>query len=88
MTSYESEADYIKDQLSSYRKGKKILKDYKLKICNELGIDHRGDLEKALEGMDEGIKYIERQKKNLNQLLKQKTAIFNCWYKRGKEPYL
>ena len=31
MTSYETEADYIKDQLSSYRKAKKILKDYKLK---------------------------------------------------------
>ena len=76
MTSYETEADYIKDQLSSYRKAKKILKDYKLKICDELGIDHRGDLEKALEGMDEGIKYIERQKKEFESTFKTENSNF------------
>jgi len=63
MTSYETEEDYVKDQLSSYRKAKKILRDYKLKITHELLMDHRGDLDKVLEGMDEGIKYIEKQKK-------------------------
>ena len=63
MTSYETEEDYVKDQLKSYQKAKQILRDYKLKIKNDLLIDYRGDLDKVLEGIDEGIKYTEKKRK-------------------------
>ena len=77
MTSYETEADYIKDQLSSYRKAKKILRDYKLKIAHELLMDHRGDLNKVLEGMDEGIKYIDKQKKEFELTFKNRIKKYS-----------
>ena len=77
MTSYETEEDYIKDQLKSYQKAKQILRDYKLKIKNDLLIDYRGDLDKVLEGIDEGIKYTEKKKrKEFCHILNEKKHSF------------
>ena len=35
-------------------------------------MDHRGDLNKVLEGMDEGIKYIDKQKKEFELTFKNR----------------
>lgn len=70
MTTYASEEDYLRDQVSSYLKAKKILKDYKDIISVELNHDYRGDRDKVLEAIDKGLKYLETEKKKVKSELK------------------
>ena len=48
MTVYDNERDYIKDQLSSYRKAKKELKKIIEAFLEHHRPDYRGDGEKIL----------------------------------------
>ena len=63
MTSYESHEHYVQDQIRSYRKAKKYMKELKERTCRELLLDHRGDLDKILLAIDKGIKSIDDDRK-------------------------
>ena len=79
MTTYASEIHYLEDQVSSYVKAKKLLKEYKNKIAAELYQDFRGDRDKVIEGLDKGIDYLERERKKvkleLNDLKNQLKGL-------------
>ena len=70
MTTYGSNEDYLKDQISSFVKAKKILKEYKNKIDTELLLDYRGDKDKVIEGLEKGLKHLNKEKKKLELELK------------------
>lgn len=63
MTVYDTERDYIRDQLSSYRKAKKelnkIIQDF-LVVSHE---DYRGDNEKIFSALCQSINFIDTERK-------------------------
>ena len=69
MTSYESEEHYLKVQISSFRKAKKILRKYQEKIDKELLPDFSGDRDKVLKGIEMGLKYLDAERKELQTTL-------------------
>ena len=62
MTTYATREDYLRDQISSFKKAKKILKQYKTQITREVMEDFRGDKEKVLKGIQKGIKYLDSKR--------------------------
>ena len=69
MTTYASEEHYLEDQIDSFAKAKKILKDYKKKIDTDLYKDFRGDKEKVLEGINKGVRFLEVERKKVKSEL-------------------
>ena len=63
MTSYACEEHFIEDQIRSYRKAKKYMKELKERTNRELLLDHRGDLDKILLAINKGIKSIDDDRK-------------------------
>ena len=63
MTSYACEEHFIQDQIRSYRKAKKYMKELKERASKELLLDHRGDLDKILLAIDKWIKSIDDHRK-------------------------
>ena len=63
MTSYTSHEDYVLDQIRSYKKAKKYMRELKEKISYELLAGLRGDSDKILLAMDKGIKSIDDDRK-------------------------
>ena len=62
MTTYATKEDYLWDQISSFKRAKKILKQYKTQITREVMEDFRGDKEKVLKGIQKGIKYLDSKR--------------------------
>ena len=69
MTSYASKEHFLQAQVESFTNAKKILKNYKNKIAAEILPDFRGDRDKVLEGIDEGLKYLEVERKKVKSEL-------------------
>ena len=69
MTTYATREDYLRDQISSFKKAKKILKQYKTQITREVEEDFRGDKEKVLKGVQKGIKYLDSKKEKIRSEL-------------------
>lgn len=65
MTSYETEEDYIKDQISSYKFAKRTVRRFKQEYLSKMLGDLRGDNEKVIEALNAAIKHLETQKKAL-----------------------
>ena len=63
MTVYDTELDYIKDQLSSYRKAKKELKKIIEKFLETSRPDYRGDDEKIMSALQSSIEYIDSERR-------------------------
>ena len=63
MTVYDTELDYIKDQLSSYRKAKKELKKIIENFLETSGPDYRGDDEKIISALNASIDFIDTERK-------------------------
>jgi len=63
MTVYDTELDYIKDQLSSYRKAKKELKKIIESFRETSYPDYRGDDEKILSALYAGIDFIDSERR-------------------------
>ena len=76
MTTYPNEEYYLQDQVSSCLKAKKILKNYKDIISVELNHDYRGDRDKVLEAIDEGLKYLDSKRKKVKSELKDYQSQF------------
>ena len=69
MTTYATREDYLRDQISSFKKAKKILKQYKTQVTREVEEDFRGDKEKVLKGVQKGIKYLDSKKEKIRSEL-------------------
>ena len=69
MTKYATREDYLRDQISSFKKAKKILKQYKTQITREVMEDFRGDKEKVLKSVQKGIKYLDSKKEKIRSEL-------------------
>ena len=76
MTTYPNKEYYLHDQVSSCLKAKKILKNYKDIISVELNHDYRGDRDKVLEAIDEGLKYLDSKRKKVKSELKDYQSQF------------
>ena len=63
MTVYDTELDYIKDQLSSYRKAKKELKKIIENFLETSRPDYRGDGEKIMSALQSSIEYIDSERR-------------------------
>ena len=63
MTVYDNERDYIKDQLSSYRKAKKELKKIIENFLENSRPDYRGDDEKIMSALHSSIEYIDNERR-------------------------
>ena len=63
MTVYDNERDYIKDQLSSYRKAKKELKKIIENFLENSCPDYRGDDEKIMSALQSSIEYIDNERR-------------------------
>ena len=63
MTVYDTERDYIKDQLSSYRKAKKELKKIIETYLEHYRPDYRGDGEKIISALNASIDFIDTERK-------------------------
>ena len=63
MTVYDTERDYIKDQLSSYRKAKKELKKIIENFLETSRQDYRGDDEKIISALNASIDFIDTERK-------------------------
>ena len=63
MTVYDTELDYIKDQLSSYRKAKKELKKIIENFLETSRPDYRGDDEKIISALNASIDFIDTERK-------------------------
>ena len=63
MTSYATEEDYIRAQLSSYRRAKKELKEIIRTYLESNLEDFRGDRDKVISALDAGVEYIDTQRK-------------------------
>ena len=63
MTVYETELDYIKDQLSSYRKAKKELKKIIENFLETSRPDYWGDDEKIMSALQSSIEYIDSEQR-------------------------
>ena len=77
MTTYLNHHEYLKDQLSSFRRAKKILKNYKENMENDCvfdGIDYRGDYDKVIEAMNEAQKFLNQEQKKISVELKNTRA--------------
>ena len=69
MTSYASKEHFLQAQVESFANAKRMLKKYKNKIANEILPDFRRDRDKVLEGIDEGLKYLEVERKKIKSEL-------------------
>ena len=63
MTVYDTELDYIKDQLSSFRKAKKELKKIIENFLETSRPDYRGDDEKIISALNASIDFIDTERK-------------------------
>ena len=63
MTVYDTERDYIKDQLSSYRKAKKELNKIIENFLETSRQDYRGDDEKIMSALQSSIEYIDSDRR-------------------------
>ena len=62
MTTYATREDYLRDQISSFKRAKKLLKQYKTQIMSVVLEDFREDKEKVLKGIQKGIKYSDSKR--------------------------
>ena len=69
MVKYASKEHYLQAQIESFANAKRILKKYKNNIAHEIAHDFRGDRDKVLEGIDEGLKYLEVERKKVKSEL-------------------
>ena len=69
MTSYASKEHFLQAQVESFANAKRMLKKYKIKIADEILPDFRGDRDKVIEGIDEGLKYLEVERKKVKSEL-------------------
>ena len=63
MTVYDTEEDYIRDQLSSYRKAKKELNKIVQDFLVNSHEDYRGDNEKIFSALCQSINFIDTERK-------------------------
>ena len=78
MTVYDTEEDYIRDQLSSYRKAKKELNKIIQDFLVNSHEDYRGDNEKTFSALCQSINFIDIERKQFygkhKDLLRKKGA--------------
>ena len=78
MTVYDTEEDYIRDQLSSYRKAKKELNKIVQDFLVNSHEDYRGDNEKIFSALCQSINFIDIERKQFygkhKDLLRKKDA--------------
>lgn len=63
MTVYDTEEDFIRDQLSSYRKAKKELNKIIRAYLENYQPDYRGDGEKIISALNASIDFIDTERK-------------------------
>ena len=77
MTVYDSDADYVKDQLSSYKKAKKELKKIIEKYLEHYRPDYRGDGEKIMSALQSSIEYVDSERREFYNLNKHHFEVEN-----------
>ena len=75
MTVYRTEADYIKDQLSSYRTAKKELKKLITMHVENYPPDFRGDREKILSALNASVGFIDAERREFYEENKHHLSV-------------
>ena len=77
MVSYNSEKDFIKDQISSYNTAIKAIRQMSSEYEKNTLLEMRGDNEKVLDALEQAIKHLKAERKNLKETyFGKKTSKF------------
>ena len=67
MVSYNSEKNFIKDQISSFNTAVKEIVKIQTNYEKHMLGDFRGDNEKVLDALEQAIKHLKAERKNLKE---------------------